>query len=250
MKWPAATSGSNCSTFNERSSAIMQMICRMSCYVGLTVCALLPICLSVSPTPGAMSNLGSLPNMGVGTLLTLLVATVGLACVWWQLLSMRAFGELVSMTGISMLDAIPVCRPMLCGGASRTDMAIESSRADYEAMAEACPLVIIDLCAALSAPRMHLQAAIEVLAEQGVEVAIYSALPAWNTRAALRAAGMMEWFDYVWHLDAMGEMDAFEYTLLQVHGVLSTPEQLKMKPLMSTARVPPNRVPAWMRWLA
>ena len=121
--------------------------------------------------------------------------------------------------------------------------------ADDVLIAELRPIIIIDLCAALMTPRLHLQAALKIVERNGVEVAVYSALGAWHTRAALRTAGMMEWFDYVWHMDAMREMDTQDYAVLAAHGILSTPEQLKLKSLMSAARIPVNKVPPWIKWL-
>jgi hypothetical protein len=110
-------------------------------------------------------------------------------------------------------------------------------------------LVVIDLCAALVAPRLHLQASLKVLEENGVEVALYSALDAWSTRAALRQAFMLEWFDYIWHMDALRAMEPGDLMRISDAGVLHTPKQLTAKKLMAAAGIDPNRVPAYLRWL-
>lgn len=226
----------------------MRTLCRMSCYVGLIACALLPGYLFTLAPLGEMSPQGSPLSMSVGMLLILLAVIALLGMCWWQLLTTQVFGVSAFMTTIYMLAPIQRCPSESCGGIRVAD--VEAHPADEAVLAEVTPLVIIDLCAALIAPRMHLQAALKVLNQQGIEVAVYSALDAWHTRAALRNAGMMEWFDYVWHMDAMSAMEPFDYALLQAHGVINTPEELKLKPLMTRAKVPPSKVPAWMRWLA
>ena len=110
-------------------------------------------------------------------------------------------------------------------------------------------IVVIDLCAALLAPKLRLEAAIQVLGQMGVEVAIYSALGAWETRRALRMAGIMELFDYIWHLDAMMAMREDELVDMQNMVILNTPDKLSVKQLCIAAGIPAAKVPAWLRWL-
>ena len=111
------------------------------------------------------------------------------------------------------------------------------------------PLVIVDLCAALMTPRLHLQASLQVLDTCSVETAVYSALDAWTTRAALRGAGMLEWFDHIWHVEAMTKMDREDYVVIEAVGILGTPADLKVGPLMQAAGIPPAKVPPWLKWL-
>lgn len=115
--------------------------------------------------------------------------------------------------------------------------------------AEPTRIVVIDLCAAILAPRLPLEAAIKVMGDLGVETAIYSALDAWTTRRALRMAGIMELFDYVWHMDAMMAMREDELEDLRDVIILNTPEQLSVKSLCNAAGIPASKVPPWLRWL-
>lgn len=220
----------------------MLSICKRTCFGVLIGCVLLQGFLFASaPTIATVT-----PSLMVVVMLwTFLAAIVALGCVWYEQLSKPGSDALASTIGMFTLIPIRRYRRMSCGG-----IAVADNDADTAVIAEVTPIVIIDLCAALLTPRLHLQAALQVIERQGVEVAVYSALDAWHTRAALRNAGMLEWFDYIWHMDAMKEMDTLEYAILAGHGVLSTPEQLKMKPLMTAAKVPPSKVPPWMRWLA
>ena len=111
------------------------------------------------------------------------------------------------------------------------------------------PLVVIDLCAALLAPRLHLQVMLRVLTDNGVEIAIYSALDARTTRNALRLAGMLEWFDHIWHIDAIQQFERHDLQTLSQLRILNTPGMLRVKPLMAAGGVPADKVPAWLRWL-
>ena len=119
---------------------------------------------------------------------------------------------------------------------------------------EASRLVVIDLCAALicckdESRKMRLEASLQLLRQQGVEVAIYSALDAWATRRALRMSGITELFDYVWHLDAMMAMRSDELEDLKRCVVLNLPQQLCVKQMCIAAGIPAAKVPPWMRWL-
>ena len=111
------------------------------------------------------------------------------------------------------------------------------------------PIVVIDLCAALLAHRLKLEAGIHMLGRNGVEVACYSALDQWSTRRALRLSGIMELFDYVWHMDAMMGMRADELEQLAEAEILNTPDKLSIKNLCRVADIAPSRVPAHLRWL-
>ena len=119
---------------------------------------------------------------------------------------------------------------------------------------EPCRIVVIDLCAAIIATRneskrLRFEAALQLLGQHGVEVGIYSALDAWSTRRALRMAGIMEMFDYVWHMDAMMKMRSDELADLRDVKVLNTPDELCVRQMIKAAGIPLDRVPPWMRWL-
>ena len=111
------------------------------------------------------------------------------------------------------------------------------------------PIVVIDLCAALLAHRLKLEAGIHMLGRNGVEVVCFSALDQWTTRHALRMAGIMEMFDYVWHIDALMKMRGDELQDLSSVNILNTPEQLTIKNLCLAGGIPVGRVPPYLRWL-
>jgi len=111
------------------------------------------------------------------------------------------------------------------------------------------PIVVIDLCAALMAHKLKLEAGIILLGKNEVEVACYSALDQWATRRALRLGGIMELFDYVWHMDAMMGMRGDELQDLANTTILNTPEQLTIKNLCLAGGIPVGRVPPYLRWL-
>ena len=121
-------------------------------------------------------------------------------------------------------------------------------------IAEPCRIVVIDLCAAIIAckdesRKLRFEASLQLLGQQGIEVAIFSALDAWATRRALRMSGIMELFDYVWHMDAMMNMRSDELADLKDVKVLNTPDQLNVKQMCIAAGIPAAKVPPWMRWL-
>ena len=105
---------------------------------------------------------------------------------------------------------------------------------------EPARLVVIDLCAALicckdEKKKLRLEASLRLLWQQGIETAIYSALDAWSTRRALRMAGITEWFDYVYHMEAMMQMRQDELEDLKDCRVLNLPEQLCVKQMCIAA---------------
>ena len=201
---------------------------------------------------GATSGPTIRQNMNKASLWIWLVLTAVLACVWWKQLSKLDFAGLVYIRPIAMLAADPSHSHKKCSGSvAKATSSTQCNDIDrlLDEKVPRVPLVVIDLCAALLAPRLHLQVMLRVLTDNGVEIAIYSALDARTTRDALRLAGMLEWFDHIWHIDAIRQFEKHDLHTLAQLNILNTPGALRVKPLMAAGGVPPERVPAWLRWL-
>ena len=108
-------------------------------------------------------------------------------------------------------------------------------------------MILLDLCTALLASRVTLIHVVGVLQAAGHEVSVWSALDRKCSREALIAAGVLEVFDDVYHMDAMLQMD--DFAALRDAAWISLEQLMKPAQVLRTHGVGEARMPTWLGWL-
>lgn len=88
---------------------------------------------------------------------------------------------------------------------------------------------------------------VEQLQQAGHEVAVWSALDRKVSRDALIAAGVLEIFDDVVHMDAMMRMD--EFAALRDARWITLDQLQRPKALLIGLGIAESRLPLWLGWI-